>query len=171
MNFRPNNTLNEIMKVLARCGVMELKSAIKNLNVQEVEIDKYCKKGIIAKEFLEKYPKVTTYYRMTDVGRDYVKQHLPEIRELYQGFVLEHDIKLSEFYLDLSPSERNTWITRDDMSKKYKLRGTLDGAFKNKENLFTGIEIMSKTARASSVEATESFVKAIGIEKMNYILY
>lgn len=159
------------MKTLARCGVMELKSAIKNLNLQEEDIDKYCKKGIIAKEFLEKYPKVITYYYMTNVGKDYIKQHLPEIHEFYQGFILEHDIKLSEFYLDLSPLERNTWITRDDMRKKYKLQGTLDGAFKNKENLFTGIEIMSKTAKASSVEVTESFVKAIDIKKMNYILY
>jgi hypothetical protein len=161
----------ELFKALARCGVIEQKMAESRFGISKQQFDEWVEKKMLAREWIQDKDEVLSCYRLTGKGEQFVKEHIPEIQEIYRGFILEHDLCLMEFYLKRTQSEKDTWLTRDDMIKKYKLPGTIDGAFMNEEGKWEGIEVLSSTATFSSVERVETFLKETGIEKMNYILY
>ncbi|MDF2879566.1 MAG: hypothetical protein K0R54_123 [Clostridiaceae bacterium] len=169
------NVRNEVLKTLARCRVLKLTDAIKQFDITEEDIDKMLEEKIITKEFLEFkrdfVPVIIEYFQLSDKGEKFVKDIIVEINEIYRGFILEHDLSLCEYYLERTKEERETWLTRDDMIKRYKSTGTIDGAFMNKNNQLEGIEIMSKNSKPSVIEKTEEFIKIAEIKKMNYILY
>ena len=165
------NTNRDILKALARCRVFDLNQAIKYLHVNEKELDLLCEEKILSKEYNKTDLNVMICYYLTGKGEQYVRQNLPEIREFYRGFILEHDLRLTEFYLELSPEEQASWLTRDDLIKQFKLSGAVDGAYINTSREFEGIEIMNKTGKPSTLEKTENFVAQSGIKRMNYILY
>lgn len=161
----------ELLKALARCGAIELEMAKNQLGISKEQLDEWVEKKILIREWVQDKNDMRPCYRLAEKGEQLVKKYAPEIQEIYRGFILEHDLRLMEFYLKREPSERDSWLTRDDMIKKYQLPGTIDGAFINKNGEWEGIEVISRTAEFSSVEKAESFVKQAGIVKMNYIVY
>lgn len=163
---------NEILKVLSRCRLLDMRMGIKYLEITEEEIDGLVELELITKEFVqsEKF-KVIMYCEMTEKGEQYVKENLTEIDEIYRGFIFEHDLELSKVYLELTKEERDTWMTRDDMIKKYKFQGTIDGAFVNLSGEIEGVEILSGSAKSSAIGRAEAFLKHAEIANMRYILY
>lgn len=172
LSLKSLHLLDEIIKTIARCGVVELKTAISVFKTTENKLDDLCAKGFIKKEYLEKNKKVIIYYIATKQGKEYIKEKFSEINDIYNGFIIEHDLRLSEFYLQRSPEERETWMTRDELSKKSKTSGkVVDGVFVNQENELEAIEVISSKANPSTIEDIEKFIETFGIKKMNYILY
>lgn len=162
---------NNIFATLARCRVLELQQAKKYLRVTEQELDLLCEVKLLSKEYIKNNFNVSICYYLTSKGEQYVHQNIRQIKELYRGFILEHDLRLCDFYLSRTVAEQESWMTRDDLIKKYKLNGAVDGAFTNINREFEGIEIMSKTAKPDTLEKTENFIAESGIQKMNYVLY
>lgn len=161
----------KILKTLARCGVLEHSKAIELLKVTEEDLKKLEESGKINKLIEIVNKKAIKYYVLTEVGEDFIKENYPEFGEIYRSFILKHDLELSDYYLNISEAEQETWMTKDDMIKKYKLKGTLDGAYINKNGEFQGIEVLKSTAKKETVENIEAFIRAVGIQQMYYILY
>ncbi|WCK56994.1 hypothetical protein PP175_27780 (plasmid) [Aneurinibacillus sp. Ricciae_BoGa-3] len=161
----------EVIKALARCRIIELEMAQDYVGATEQALDEAVEKKWLAKEIVKENGKIKQYYTLTTKGEQFIKENLPEIKEIYRGFILEHDLNLMAFYLKRSKKEQDSWMTRDDLTKTYQFPGTVDGAFINKEGEKEAVEVMSTTAKPSSVEKTEAFVQHAGITKMNYILY
>lgn len=161
----------KILKLLARCSVLENNMALNKLNVGAEDLEKLCESELIVKLSQEVKGVLLTYYSLTEIGEEFIKANYPDFDEIYRGFILNHDLELSEFYLRRTEKERNSWITKDDMIKQYKLQGTLDGAFINENGEFEGIEVLKHSSSPSVVEKIEMFNKEIGIQQMNYMLY
>ncbi len=162
--------LDEILLALSRCRVIEVKNVVELLEISEEAVDDLLRKGLIKKEAYEVDKKKTYYLQLSDKGESVVAKS-NKGHELYRGFIMMHDLRLSEFYASRTKAERDTWLTKDDLIKKHPIPGVLDGAFMNALGQFEGIEVMSKTANPATVMETENFVKEAGIEKMNYIFY
>jgi DNA-binding PadR family transcriptional regulator len=156
----------EFLKALGRCRVMN-QSLATQTGVSEEEIESFVERKVISREEVED----VHYYTLTEKGEKVLKEEVPSFGEIYRGFILEHDVCLMEFYLKRTEQEKESWLTRDDLIKKHRLPGTVDGAFINEEGQLEAVEVISKTAKPSVVEKTEAFLKEVNIEKMNYLLY
>ncbi|PLS19625.1 hypothetical protein CVD28_04195 [Bacillus sp. M6-12] len=161
----------ELLKALGRCRIIDKSLAEKWLGVTEEELESLKEQKLISVELVQDDLQVHSYYTLTEKGEKVLKEEVPAFGEIYRGFIVEHDLCLMEFYLKRTAEEKETWQTRDDMTKKYRLPGTLDGAFTNEKGEFEGVEVISKTAKPSVVEKAESFIKEVNIQRMNYLLY
>lgn len=158
----------ELLQALARCRVVDGSTIDLPL---EVFTELLKEKLIVKKEETGEENIDRVIYSLTDKGEVFIKQNIPEIKEIYRGFVLQQDLKLSDFYLRRSKAEKASWITRDDLIKKYKLPGTVDGAFINKDGKLEGVKTLSNTADYSAVEKIEKFLDATEIESITYIMF
>lgn len=161
----------KILKALARCGVLEHSKAIQLLKATEDDLSKLEKSGKISRIIEMVNGKSIDYYVLSEVGEEFLKEIYLDFGEIYRGFILNHDLVLSDYYLNRTEEEQETWQTRDDMIKKYKLQGTLDGAYINENGEFQGVEVLKTTAKKEVVERLEKFISSVGIQQMYYILY
>lgn len=159
---------NELLKALARCRVILESDAEKVFQLKPEEIEELILQKIIVRKETNDKKKVLL---LTEKGEHFFKQENPEFGEIYRGFILEHDLTLMDFYLRRTKEERDSWSTKDDMIKAFQLRGTLDGAFINQKGCLEGVEVLKNTAKYSSVEKAEEFIKEVGIQEMNYLIY
>lgn len=162
---------HEVLRTLARCRVLEASMMEPLMNMSSVVAEALVDEKLVSKEIVKDGFRLRTFYTLTNKGEGYIKQNIPEIKEIYRGFVLEQDLTLCDFYLRRSKEEKDSWITRDDLIKKYKLPGTVDGAFVNASGKLEAVKTINQNADFSAVEKVESFLKATGIEHINYILF
>jgi DNA-binding PadR family transcriptional regulator len=165
------NLRNDLLKAFIRCRILDARIAQTAFGVSQEELDSMVEEKILVTEKVQKDTETLTYYVLTDKGEKVAKEKLSYTGEVYRGFILEHDLALMEFYLSLTTEEREGWLTRDDMTKQYRLPGTIDGAYVNKEGVLEGVEVLSRTAKPSAVEKAESFLNQTDIKKMNYLTY
>ncbi|MBP1308895.1 DNA-binding MarR family transcriptional regulator [Paenibacillus sp. 1182] len=157
----------ELLETLARCRVVaSSEMTIPSDVVKELTEEKL----VVQKDFGEESSR-KTIYMLTDKGEVYIKQNMPEIQEIYRGFVVEQDLALCDFYLRRNVDEKKSWITKDDLIKKYRLPGTVDGAFMNREGKLVGVKVLNQTANYAAVEKVEGFLKAAHIEFVHYIMF
>lgn len=161
----------EFLTALLKCRLMDAKMANQYFGLTEEQLDEMVKNHILAIETVQKEEELIRYYTVEEKAERSLKEETSFKGEIYRGFIAEHDIRLMEFYLNLKPSVRSTWRTRDDMTKEYRLPGTIDGAFLNNEGVLEGVEVLSKTAKPSAIEKAENFLKQTPITKMNYLMY
>lgn len=162
---------DQVLKVLARCRILEQSVMESKMSIEAIVADQLVEEKLVFKETVKEGFYLRRFYTLTDKGEAYVKKNVPGIKELYRGFVQEQDLELCRFYLDRSQEEQNSWITRDDLIKQYKLPGTVDGAFLNKDGELVGVKTISKTADFSAVERVETFLKATEIPHILYVIF
>lgn len=162
---------HELFKALARCRIIEGKMMEAYLNIPELVADEWVKEKLISRETKKEGFRLVNYYTLTSKGENYIKNHIPEIKELYRGFVLEHDLLLCEFYLKRNRKERDSWVTRDDLIKEFRLPGTVEGMFINQNGEKEAVKVLSQKADFSAVEKVERFLRAADIPKINYLIY
>lgn len=161
----------ELLKALGRCRVANRAMTQTLLEVTEDEIQELISEKIISVESVQTDMEKIEYFTLTEKGEKVLKEKVPDFREIYRGFILEHDLVLMEFYLKLSEDDKESWYTRDDLIKEFKYPGTVDGAFINENLEFEGVEVLSKTAKPSATEKTEAFLTHVQAKKMNYLFY
>lgn len=163
---------HELLKTLARCRIIEEKMMENYLNIPGLVAEEWEKEKLILKkeEKKEGYGFIY-YYTLTAKGEQYVKKHIPEIKEIYRGFVTEHDLLLCDYYLRRSRKEKDTWVTKDDLIKKYKQPGTVDGMFINQYGQKEAVKVLSQKSDYSAVRKVEKFLKEAEILKITYLLY
>lgn len=162
---------DQVLKVLARCRILEGSVMESKMNIEAIVADQLVEEKLVFKETVKEGFYHRHFYTLTDKGETYVKKNVPEIKELYRGFVKEQDLELCRYYLERSEEEQNSWITRDDLIKQYKLPGTVDGAYLNENGELVGIKTIKKTADFSAVERVESFLKETGIPHVQYVVF
>lgn len=161
----------EFLTALLQCHLMDARMAFAHFGLTEEELEDLVKQQVLAIELVQKGEELIRYYAVEERAERSVKEETGFKGEVYRGFIAEHDVRLMEFYLELQPTERKTWRTRDDMTKEYRLPGTIDGAFTNQEGIQEGVEVLSKNAKPSAVEKAENFLNQTPIKKMNYLTY
>ncbi|MFF2532229.1 hypothetical protein ACFVS2_25300 [Brevibacillus sp. NPDC058079] len=162
---------HEVLRVLARCRVLEESMMEPLMNMSSSVAEALVDELLVSKVSVKEGFRLRTFYELTSKGESYIKQNMPEIKEFYRGFNLEQDLTLCDFYLRRSDKEKDSWITRDDFIKKYKLPGTVDGAFVNVNGRLEAVKTIHQNSDFSSVERVESFLRATEIEDISYILF
>lgn len=162
---------HEFLRALLQCGVMDARMANQHFGLTEEQLEDMVKSQELVVKTIEKEEKVLRYYTVEEKAEKNLKEQIGFSGEIYRGFIVEHDLRLMEFYLELHPTVRETWITRDDMTKEYRLPGTIDGAFVNESGVFEGVEVLGKNAKASTIEKAEKFLNQTPIKKMTYLTY
>lgn len=161
----------EFLKALGRCRVATKAMVQNDLKVSDKEVEELLENKIIVLESSQTEPETIEFFTLTEKGEKVLKQEVPTFNEIYRGVILEHDLVLMEFYLRLSQEDKDSWLTRDDLIKEFKFPRTVDGAFINANIELEAVEILSKTAKPSSVEKIEAFLKHVKAQKMNYLFY
>lgn len=156
-----------LLKALARCRLITDELIEHGLHVSLEAVDDCLKEKLITKE----KDSQNSYYILTEIGEQYVRQELPEIGHLYRGFVVEQDIVLANFYCKLDEEGRETWRTKDDYIVQYQLSGTVDASYINKDKECVGIKVLNVNSGFSVVERVEKFVKEVNIPHMYYLHY
>lgn len=162
---------NEFLTALLRCRLMTEHMAIESFGLTAQEIESLVSEGLLDTQNFQVDERVEVFYSIQEEAEKRVKERVGFQGEMYRGFIELHDMRLMSFYLQLSPVERKSWNTRDDMTKQYRLPGTIDGSYTNKDGVLEGVEVLSKTAKPSAVEKAENFLKQTPIKKMNYLMY
>lgn len=160
-----------LLKAFGRCRVIDVAMAEASLDITEKELEEYVEQKWLARERVQEENDFRVCYALTEKGEALLRNECESFGEIYRGFILEHDLRLMAFYLERTETERESWMTRDDMTKQYKFPGTVDGAFINTTGRLEGVEVISKKSKPSAVEKNEAFVKHAGIKEMNYFLY
>lgn len=158
---------HELLKALARCRIMKETSVVEDFKLNESVVVKLLSEKLVATETHQN----NKYYVLTSKGEQYVKQELPEVSQVYRGFVLEQDLSLMEFYSKLNQQERDTWETKDDFIVQYQLSGTVDGAYRNANGEMVAVKAVSSKASFSAVERVENFLKQANISHVQYLVY
>lgn len=162
---------DEILVVLARCRVIEESALEEVLGFSTVVAQSLVEDKLVHKS-VEKYKeKEVIVYFLTDKGESYVKTNLPQVKEIYRGFVLEQDLALFDFYTRRTKEERDSWITRDDLIKKYQLTGTVDGAFISGDGRLEGVKTLNAKSGYDALKKVETFLKHAEIPYVHYLLY
>ncbi|WCF11650.1 hypothetical protein NDS46_30350 (plasmid) [Paenibacillus thiaminolyticus] len=162
---------NEVLSALARCRVAEATMLELGIGSCGSIIDSLLKDKFIKKKVMNYKAQDVNIYMLTDKGEGYIKNQMSEIKELYRGFVLEQDLALADFYFRRSKSERQTWITRDDFIKKYKLPGTVDGAFITEKGELQAVKVLSQNSGYEALKKVEDFLEQTEIPFIHYIVY
>lgn len=165
------NAKHELLKALARCRVITADTLENVLNVAESVAIACMSEKLVAMETRKEGFQELRYYVLTSKGEQYIKQEIPEIIQMYRGFVLEQDVALMEFYAKLEQTVRDTWITKDDFIVKHQLSGTVDGAYRNQDGEIVAVKVVSSKASFSAVERVENFLKQAEIPHIHYVMY
>lgn len=161
------NKKHELLKALARCGAVETGKTEEVLGVSEAIAVALLSEKLIGQE--EKNNR--SFYLLTTKGEQYIKKEIPEIKQIYRGFIVEQDLVLMEFYGKLDQQTKDTWITKDDFIVRHQLPGTVDGAYVNEDGEVVGVKALSNKASFSAVEKVENFLKQAEIPHIYYLHY
>jgi hypothetical protein len=165
------NAKHEFLKALARCRVMMVDVLEKDFSIAESTAVACLSEKLVALETKKDGFGEIRYYVLTSKGEQFVKQEIPEIQQMYRGFVVKQDIVLMEFYAKLNQVDRNTWVTKDDFIVKHQLSGTVDGAYRNADGELVAVKALSLKASFSAVERVEIFLKQAEIPHIHYLMY
>jgi hypothetical protein len=165
------NAKYEFLKALARCRVMLAEVLEKDFLISESTAVACLSEKLVALETKKDGSGEKRYYVLTSKGEQFVKQEIPEVQQLYRGFVLEQDLALMEFYVKLEQAVRDTWVTKDDFIVKHQLSGTVDGAYLNADGELIAVKAVSSKASFSAVEKVENFLKQAEIPHIHYLMY
>lgn len=161
----------DLLKTLARCRVITVELIKNYLHISIAALDELLKENLIVMVTEKHGSRIYDYYRLTLLGEKYIRNHIPEIKELYRGCILEQDLLLCEFYLRRNCQEKNSWLTREDLVKEYKIAETVDGMFVNEKGEREGVKVLSNKSPFSDVERVEEFARRANIARVNYLLY
>lgn len=101
--------------------------------------------------------------RLTRTGKKFVKKELCPTLYKYNPRQISHDLKLSEKYLNLTQSERDTWIHEGSMKEQFEKMGipeekiqsgevqTVDGCYQNSAGEWVAVEILTSNYPAEIV--------------------
>jgi hypothetical protein len=162
---------DELLITLARCRLIDASMLEPLLNLPVRTADSLVEEKLVAMETVMDGEEQRDIYSLTSKGESYVKNQIPQIKELYRGFVLEQDLALCSFYLRRSKTERETWITRDDLIKKHQFPGTVDGAFINANGEWEAVKTVNVKSGYEAVRKVELFLKEAVIPQISYIVF
>lgn len=161
----------EFLRALLRCRLMDAQMANHYFGLTEEQLEDMVKNHELEVETVQKEEKTVRYYAIDENAEKSVKELTGFQGEIYRGFIAEHDVRLMAYYLELPKTVRETWSTRDDMTKAYRISGTIDGSYTNEHGVIEGVEVLSKNAKPSAIEKAETFLNQTAITKMTYLTY
>lgn len=108
--------------------------------------------------------------KLTSYGRDFVSNYYKEHKYVYTGYIDKHDLKLMDFYLSLSQSERKTWMTRNEIQTLTSGKA-FDGCFVDKNNKKACVSILKKDTQKKIIEELEMTLRELKAEYPFYSFY
>ncbi len=105
-------------RAAAKCGHVT-KEVAKEYGMGKKRLDKLTKEGYLKKEKIVDGNKNPVVYKLTSQGKNYTKNHVDGVKNLYKGASYNHDNKLLERFIKLSDKEQIIAQTEADIKHDY----------------------------------------------------
>ena len=120
-NFRMHSRDKEVLKTMARTGYITQAQATSYIGVGKDRLDTLEKQGLAKREHYILEGKQSYAFRLTNTGREWVKQNDATINHFYRPASVPHDLQLTEILLSkFSPEQRQFVLTERDIQKEYQ---------------------------------------------------
>lgn len=149
----------QLLKLIGRTGFYVDKDE------PSFKISKYTLNSCINKGLIMKAPnhliftKILKTYRLTEVGKEFIKFKFlihPYRTKLNH---IEHDYLLNKVYLSLSNKEKDTWMTETELGVRYVNTSVIDGMYTNLNNEKVGVEIITSNYSEEDIRLKTQFLE------------
>lgn len=150
---------NELLLGIARTGFIN-EDLLKACGFPKTRFREHIKVGNVElKGNYMLYGCLTSIYQLSKKAKMRLRKEffvVPYRNSLSQ---LEHSYCLAKIYWLLTPKERQTWITEDELKHKYKFDLTVDAMFLTKAGEKVGVEVITDTYTKEKIAKKEEFFK------------
>lgn len=178
---RKNDTIKRItkrqgetIKALGRTGVMTSQNAEKYFalnynNARKMERNGYIK---IEKMYIPKVG-LKEVYKLNSKGKTWVKNE-QNMQALYRtnNKQISHDLKLNQFYCQLKPEQRDTWLNENEiiknwnnLSQKAERIGTVD-AMVLVDDIRIAVEVVTNNYGEEEMQLKEEVARDLQCDRM-----
>lgn len=159
-----------ILAVLAHCCVAKEEILLEKLNIDIDILDILINTGLIERDYYETKLEAIAYYVLTNTGESLVLEQLDYIKHIYIGFNFMHDIRLSEFYLNLTECEQQSWKNKKELANIYGSENTIDAAYcASHIHELHGVTVLGNNDTKEKIKLLDDYSKKIGCSMMNYL--
>lgn len=101
-------------------------------------------------------------YKLDKIGKDYVRQYIPTVNNVYNGAGFSHDHKLTDLYYTQFYEYRDSWRTEQDL-KMPGQNGCVDAVVTIGEKQIA-VEVITRSYTSEQIELKETYTNLHGME-------
>jgi DNA-binding PadR family transcriptional regulator len=126
-NFRMQNRDKEVLKTMARTGYITQAQATTYIGIGKDRLGALEKQGLAKREHYIQDGKQSYAFKLTEAGREWVRNNDATINHFYRPASVSHDLQLTEIMLSkFAPEQRQFILTERDIQKEYQWSATFD---------------------------------------------
>lgn len=153
----------ELMIHLGQCGVMTLEQ-FKNLSTQKDVLDELINLGYI-------YIK-DEVIQLTLLGQRHIERYYrEEVPHRHITYIINHDIKVMDIYMNLSEEERRSWLTRESLQTMSSASKTFDAMYVNDKKEKVCICVLKKDTNKKVIHELEMTSRDLQADYPSYSFY